>query len=210
MLLPKHEKDDNMFEFIKCSIIRIVWRARNRSNETSINMPCKISDISVGKNSYGSLNVKQYNHGKLRIGNYVSIADNVIFLVGGEHDYHRISTWPFATKIYNLDSKDEKCDILVDDDVWIGYGCIILGGVTIGKGSVIGAGSIVAHNVEPYSVYIGNKTVKKRFSDDIIDKMMNVDFSRISHYPEDMYSYYVKTEVTEDNVDSILKAFEQK
>lgn len=39
---------------------------------------------------------------------------------------------------------------------------------------------------------------------------MKVDFSRINHYPEDMYSYYVKTEVAEDNVDSVLKAFEQK
>lgn len=55
-------------------------------------------------------------------------------------------------------------DIIIDDDVWIGAGAIILTGVTIGKGSVIAAGSIVTKDVEPYTIVGGNpaKLIKKR------------------------------------------------
>ncbi len=65
--------------------------------------------------------------------------------------------------------KEEKSDgsINIGDDVWIGANCIILKGVTIGEGSVIGAGSIVLNDVEPYSIVAGNpaRKVKDRFSD---------------------------------------------
>jgi maltose O-acetyltransferase len=54
--------------------------------------------------------------------------------------------------------------ITIEDDVWIGRRVIILPGVTIGKGSVIGAGSVVAKNIPPYSVAVGNpvKVIRNR------------------------------------------------
>ena len=57
-------------------------------------------------------------------------------------------------------------DLVVDDDVWIGANAIILGGVTIGRGAVIGAGTIVTKSVPSYSVVVGNpgRVIKKRFS----------------------------------------------
>lgn len=55
-----------------------------------------------------------------------------------------------------------KHSIRVEDDCWIGAGAIILYGVTIGKGAVIGAGSVVTKDVEPYSVNVGNPARKIR------------------------------------------------
>ncbi|MBP7508929.1 MAG: hypothetical protein KA807_14020 [Prolixibacteraceae bacterium] len=61
--------------------------------------------------------------------------------------------------------------VIIEDDVWIGANAIILCGVHIGKGSVIGAGSIVTKDVPPYSISVGNpaKTIKMRFTEEEID-----------------------------------------
>ena len=58
---------------------------------------------------------------------------------------------------------------------------IILSGVHIGQGAVIGAGSVVSQDVPPYSVVVGNpgKVIKKRFENDIIDKLLQVDYSKM-------------------------------
>lgn len=50
--------------------------------------------------------------------------------------------------------------IRIEDDCWIGAGAIILNGVTVGKGSIVGAGSVVTKNVDPYSVVVGNPAKK--------------------------------------------------
>ena len=58
--------------------------------------------------------------------------------------------------------------IIIEDDVWIGANAIILSGVTIGEGAIIGAGSVVTKNVEPYTIFAGNpaKKIKMRFTED--------------------------------------------
>ena len=50
----------------------------------------------------------------------------------------------------------------IENDVWIGYGSTVMGGITIGEGSIIGAGSLVTKNVEPYSIYAGSPARKVR------------------------------------------------
>ena len=59
---------------------------------------------------------------------------------------------------------DEMKPIIIANDVWIGGRVIILGGVKIGEGSIIGAGSVVTHDVEPYTIVAGNpaKVIRKR------------------------------------------------
>lgn len=67
------------------------------------------------------------------------------------------------TDMHNYLKKDEliinqghcERDIIIEDDVWIGYGAQIMPGVIIREGSVIGAGAIVTHSTEPYGVYVG-------------------------------------------------------
>ena len=148
---------------------------------------------------------------KLSIGNYCSIGPDVKFLIGGQHDYKRISTWPFQTFTYHqpTSEKEQKLDITVEDDVWIGMETLIMSGVNIGKGTVIAARSIVTKDIPPYSVFVGNKVVRKRFPESIIEKIKDIDFSKLEHTQADSYANYCKTRLTEENVDEVLNSFLQ-
>ena len=182
----------------------------NKHNAVQLCSSYPVENISIGLQSYGKLNILPYNKlGKIKIGHYCSIADRVEFLMGGEHNYKRISTWPFQSKIYKQSTLDApNYDIVVEDDVWIGYGCLIMSGAHIGKGSVIGARSIVTGEVPPYSIYVGNKVIKRRFSEDIIEKVSKVDFSKIEHSMNDSYGLLCQQEVTKDNVEEIIRSFD--
>ena len=139
---------------------------------------------------------------------------NVFSYWGGEHNYKRLSSYPFYSRIYKNKHREiqehNHYDINIGDDVWIGYGVTILSGVTIGQGSIIGAKSIVTKDVEPYSVYVGNKVIKKRFPESVINKLLGIDWSLIEHQYGDEYAKYVLTEVNADNIDEILEAFCKK
>lgn len=129
----------------------------------------------------------------------------------GGHNYLRISTFPFQTKIYGgvgSKKRDEDLDIYVEDDVWIGYDTIVLAGARIGKGSIVGARAVVTGTIPPYSVYVGNKVIKKRFPEEIINKISHIEFSKITHFKGDKYEEWCTKEVTPSNVDKILKSFE--
>ena len=93
-----------------------------------------------------------------------------------------ISTFPF--RVHCLGHSVEavsKGDIIVDDDVWIGYRSTVLSGVHIGQGAVIAAGSVVTSDVPPYAIVGGvpAKVIKYRFPQEIIDGLLQVDFSRL-------------------------------
>src|SRR4030095_4728392 len=113
---------------------------------------------------------------KIRIGNFVSIANEVIFMLGGSHNMNFLSTYPFKTKLRNGDNDIpiSKGPIVIEDDVWIGTRSTILSGVTIEKGAVIAACSVVTRNVPPYSIVAGNpaKVIKYRFDDHVREYMI--------------------------------------
>lgn len=124
--------------------------------------------MEIGKYTYGAQHIKQmWGHlGKLKIGNFCSIAENVTVFLGGNHSVEWITTYPFGTLNKetfnkNYSQKDRvnfkrKNDIIIGNDVWIGGGVTIMRGVTIGDGAVIGRNSHVISNVKPYSVVGGN------------------------------------------------------
>lgn len=102
------------------------------------------------------------------IGNNVIIANRVALIGKYDHSYQEIGipirfTKSIRNKDYNWRGLNEK--IIIEDDVWIGYGSIIMSGITIRQGSIIAAGSVVTKDVEPYSIYGGNpaKKIKDRF-----------------------------------------------
>lgn len=145
------------------------WRKYNQHNQTSAHSLFSIDKVKVGKYSYGHLNILSWGNDaeEINIGHYVSIAENVTFILGGNHNTTGLSTFPMRAKLGLspfIDSQT-KGKITIHDDVWIGYGAIILSGVTIGKGSIIAAGSVIVKDVPPYSVVAGNpaKVMKKRF-----------------------------------------------
>jgi virginiamycin A acetyltransferase len=136
---------------------------------------------SIGKFSYGNPKIIAWDKKNvLKIGNFCSIADGVIIVLGGEHRIDWVTTYPF-----NKNLKDcchftghpaTKGDIIIGNDVWIGLNATILSGVTIGDGAVIGANSLVARDVEPYTIVAGNpaRSIRKRFSQQTIDKLLRI------------------------------------
>lgn len=160
------------------------YRKNNKNNYTTIQNFCNIDNVHVGKNSYGNLNVLDFQHDdyNLYIGNYCSISNNVYFVLGGEHNYKNISTYPYKVKLLNEKSEDiSKGDIIIKDDVWIGLNVTILSGVVIGQGAVIGAGSVITKDVPPYSIVAGNpaKVIKYRFNKSIINELLKIDYSKL-------------------------------
>lgn len=103
------------------------------------------------------------------IGNNVMFANRVALVGRYDHNYCQVGVpTRLASKIrdedYSWKGLDDK--VIIEDDVWIGYGSIILSGVKIGIGSIIAAGSVVTKDVDPYSVYAGVPAKKRsdRFS----------------------------------------------
>ena len=125
------------------------------------------------------------NHDKLIIGKFCSIACGAKFLFNSaNHTLSSLSTYPFPLffeewgleKKNVADSWDNKGDIIVGNDVWIGYEAVILSGVTIGDGAVIGARAVVTKDVPPYTIVGGvpAKPIKKRFSEENIKKLQSI------------------------------------
>lgn len=102
------------------------------------------------------------------IGDGVLIANNVGIIGRKDHDFRQIgvpvrhSTWVGNNP--NLASSPSN-RIVIGSDVWIGYGAVILSGITIGKGAIVAAGSVVISDIEPYSIVAGNpaKIIGTRF-----------------------------------------------
>ena len=140
--------------------------------------------VEIGRHTYGSPNVYAWNTStKLSIGNFCSIAEGVVFILGGEHRIDWITTYPFNVKGDEWPNSklvnghpSSKGDVSIGHDVWIGHGALILSGVRIGNGAVIGAGSVVTRNVDDYAVVAGNpaKFVKFRFDETRINELLNM------------------------------------
>lgn len=169
-------------KFFKLRIHKIIWKKRNRHNKTAVKNFFPIEKVTVGKGTYGALYVKTYGNKdeKLIIGSYCSIAGDVKFLLGGEHSYKGLSTYPFKRYVCGLQENTiTKGPIVLKDDVWIGENCLILSGVTIGQGAIIAAGSIVVKDVPPYAIYAGGKVVKYRFEDEVIKQLIKINYENL-------------------------------
>ena len=120
---------------------------------------------------------------KLIIGNFVSIAEGVTFIMGAaNHRLNSVSTYPFniMNKVWeknytpHINELPHKGDTVIGNDVWIGHNATILPGVKIGDGAIIGAYSVVAKDIPPYAVAVGNpvKIVKYRFDEELISLLL--------------------------------------
>ena len=166
---------------IKLFVLKRKWK---KEHPESLPVNCfNPKNVYMGKWSYGELNVLSFNnHSKLFIGSFVSIAQDVSFLLDVEHSINTVSTYPFYAKVLkNGDEATSKGNIVVDDDVWIGYGATILSGVHIGQGAVIAAGAVVSKDVEPYSIVGGvpAKIIKYRFEKPLIDLLLTFDYRKL-------------------------------
>lgn len=115
--------------------------------------------LSVGDHVY----IGNYCHiaSRTQIGNFVMLA-SYVSIVGGDH---RIDV-PGTPMIFA--GRDVNQSVIIEDDVWIGHGAILMHGVKIGEGAIVAAGAIVTNDVEPYAIVAGvpAKLVRMRFSED--------------------------------------------
>ena len=126
------------------------------------------------------------NHDKLIMGKFCSIACGAKFLFNSaNHTMRSLSTYPFPIfyeewehGIWADKAWDNKGNIVIGNDVWIGYEAVILAGVTIGDGAIIGTRAVVVKDVEPYSIVGGipAKEIRKQFSPDIIARLRKLQW----------------------------------
>ena len=143
----------------------------------------KWKHFDIGDNIYAGRRISLWAKNSIRIGHnfYIgrdsqietdcTIGDNVIFgnkvAIVGKYDHHFQQLGVpirLASRIRDTDYnwKGLDCMTTIEDDVWIGYGSIIMGGVHLKKGTIIAAGSVVTKDTEAYSIYGGNPAKKLR------------------------------------------------
>lgn len=162
-----------------------IWKKKHPYSDTIPINYFDFNHVEIGTGSYGELNIVDFGGDKkLIIKNYVSIAQGVTFILNAEHHTNYISTYPFKVKELRLTDTESfgKGNIIIDDDVWIGYGATIMSEVHIGQGAIVAAGSIVTKDVPPYAIVAGNpaKVIKYRFSVDLINELVKVDYSKLT------------------------------
>jgi len=132
-----------------------------------------LPQYNIGEYTYGvPLVVSSRGLGAtLVVGKFCSFAEEVTMLLSVEHRTDWVTTYPFNQFFWEtrhiLGHPSSKGDIIIGNDVWVGYRTTILSGVRIDSGAVIGASSVVASDVGAYEVWAGNpaRKIRDRFSD---------------------------------------------
>lgn len=186
------------------------WATKFPDSKTTPLRGIDLNLVEIGKGTYGKLNILNCTkEAKIRIGCFCSIAEEVSFLLSVDHPLHHISTFPFKNQYLHQPEATTKGDIIIDDDVWIGYRSVILSGVHIGKGAVIAAGAVVVSDVPPYAIVGGvpAKIIKYRFEDNIIDELKKINMSSINHNNINYLIDYLYTDINADNLEEIKSSF---
>lgn len=187
------------------------WHARR--NGSKIHPTCTLAKRAEVLNSELEFMVKVAHHGSVRrsklgrysgLGRYTKIADAEIgafcsiswdCTVGAHnHPLDRLTTheFPFTARFEGLTEgrhvnrwRANTASVALGNDVWVGANSVIVDGVRIGDGSIVGAGSVVTKNVEPYSVVAGvpARVLRKRFSPEICDGLLRI---RWWEWPDDV------------------------
>ena len=146
--------------------------------------------ITIGARSYivsGRLETFDKENEHILIGNYSSLAHRLTFMIGMNHDYRCITTYPQqiieeasapdpALPLTPMEDSVSRHQIIIGNDVWVDANATIMGGIRIGNGAVIGAGAVVAKNIPPYAIAVGNpaRIIKYRFDKDTITRLQRI------------------------------------
>ena len=168
--------------------------------------------VEIGRHTYGLIKESFFVPHKnvpVQIGSFCSVGPGVLFICAAEHRVDTATTFPIQFvngKIRNAPGTVGKGPITVGHDVWIGARATILGGVTIGNGAVIGAGSIVTRDIPPYAIAVGNpaRVIRYRFAPEIIERMQALQWW---NWSDDLIRDRVEL-LTATGVDRFLSAVE--
>ncbi|QYX34017.1 acyltransferase [Sphaerospermopsis torques-reginae ITEP-024] len=127
--------------------------------------------IEIGEDCYIGEGTRIRSANSIKIGNQVAISDNVTIYDTDAHSLNHILRHKEFVEVVIINNliKDAKeldvksAPVIIEDHVWIGFNAAILKGVTIGKGAIIGASSVVTKDVEAFTIVAGNpaKVIKK-------------------------------------------------
>ena len=151
------------------------------------------------------------NNDKLVIDKFCSIACGAKFIFNSaNHTLSSLSTYPFPIffEEWELDVKnitnawDNKRDIVIGNDVWIGYEVVIMAGVTIGDGDIIGTGAVVTKDIPPYTIVGGIpvKPIRKRFKQETIDILLKIKWWNWSD--EKIYKHIL--DIQNGNIENLI------
>lgn len=161
---------------LRCKILLAPHRNISIGNNTTFGRGTVFqapNKMTVGNNVYiGKYCTLQAD---MEIGNNIDIANNVGMIGKYDHDYSKVGVsikdapW-IGDASYDFKGKNQK--IIIDDDVWIGFGSIVFTGVHVHRGAIIAAGSIVTKDVPPYAIVAGNPAKIKgyRFTEEQIQE----------------------------------------
>lgn len=168
-----------------------------------------MSKVILDKYSYIVGNIKNtFPVSDLIVGKFCSIASGLTVMLGGNHATNLVMTTNFVNIIsgtfaglpnpYPLLGLS-RGDIVIENDVWIGQDVTIMSGVKISNGAIIGTAAVVAKDVPPYAIVVGNpsRVIKYRFSQDIIDRLLKIAWWNwpIEKIREN-YEYFVNQDIT--------------
>ena len=139
---------------------------------------CMVYGVRMGRYSYAGKNATIWH---ADIGAFCSISWNVS-IGGADHDWSRLTTHTFVYDGDTFDLMPEGAQgydrfaapCVIGNDVWIGANACVCRGVSVGTGAVIGAGAVVTHDVEPYTIMAGSpaRPIRKRFSEPVIASLL--------------------------------------
>ena len=192
----------------------IVKQTIGPSDAERLQMRMDEGRVEIGRHTYGTPRIVMYrgDTGRVRIGAFCSIAEDVEIYLGGNHRHDWVSSFPFRTRFalpgaYEDGHPATKGDVVIGNDVWLGRGSTIFSGVTIGNGAVVGARAVVTKDVRPYAVVAGNpgREVARRFSDEQIARLERVEWWA---WPDEKVLDRVPM-LTSDKIDEFLDAAEE-
>ena len=178
------------------------WRSRNKENYTTLKNTSALNYVHVGRMTYGDIDAHCFgkNDAQLYIGSFCSIAEEVTFFLSGNHRLETVSTYPFEYYCFHEEPAAlSKGNIVIGDDVWIGYRAVVLSGVHIGQGAVVAAGAVVTKDVPPYGIVGGvpAKVIKYRFTPDLVQQLLSIDYSKLSleNIKQNRELFFVKADI---------------
>lgn len=177
------------------------------------------SFVKIDEFTYGfeNLSIKQWNEGaSLTIGKFCSIAPNITIFLGGNHRVDWVTTFPFGHIFTeqlggnNIEGHPiTNGNVIIGNDVWIGYGATIMSGINIGDGAVISANATVVKDVKPYEIVGGNpaKSIKKRFTDEVIQLLLELSWWNLSTSDIQELAPTLSTNPTSDLLAILVKRY---
>lgn len=126
---------------------------------------------------YGMEHIPEASYA-LHLGAFNALAWDIHFIIDEDHDYRSVTMSRSELFSLGISKSKRKGSVIIQNDVWIGQGCTIYGGVTIHNGSVVAGNSVVTKDVPPYAIVGGvpARIIKYRFDEDTIQKLLDIQW----------------------------------